>query len=679
MKKELTLTPDQLVSLVFLLTALALPLDAKGQSDNFDSGSLSAAWTRYYANSSLVSFTFPTVGLGKGLRMQVSPVPGNVPAVAGIMRTNVYSDFYVALDLVNWAVENQAAVVSARFTPGGTFGLDGGSGMIFNYDAAQAGDSSTSRKGGELQINTVSPPFNATTLAACEMTLEPGHSYRFVFKCVGTLYTGQLYDLEDLTTPLAMIQADDSTYSSGLSGFISYSRNGTAGSTDVTIDNYYAAATDPNLAAAPALMHSIPGTPIVESRVPPRRWQNFHNPTNGISFTARTYTTNAISSSATRLRLNGVDFSSQLKLSTNGTTITGSLPGSALKSNALYGAQIELTDVAGVLRSTNTFWFDTFSDVYLSTAPVKVIECEEYNYSNGLFQLDPIPVSGLPTNGNPQVNGNGLGYYDAIGMFASAGTEGVDFHSAQATYSSGWNEYRGNDAVMTGEGIRQEIEDTVNYPDAVPPWDPTVPISTYNRPNDNTRQKYSVSNLVEYLVIRTHAGDWLNYSRSFAATNYFCFLRAGSFSSIQTSLSRVTSDPTQTNQVTSPLGTFNIPNLIRKSEFTYIPLLDTNGLGAILSLSGTNTLRLTIGGAAGADDRVEVLNYLLFVPAQVTVQSAAALTGPFADDAAAVVNVGTRRITIPMVGASRFYRLSALVPLKINGGSVSGGLVNLQF
>ena len=29
--------------------------------------------------------------------------------------------------------------------------------------------------------------------------------------------------------------------------------------------------------------------------------------------------------------------------------------------------------------------------------PGETIECEDYNYSNGVFQLDPIPVSGMPT------------------------------------------------------------------------------------------------------------------------------------------------------------------------------------------------------------------------------------------------------------------------------------------
>jgi len=667
---------------------LAFPPNARAQSDNFDSGALSPAWTVYDANPALVSLTFPTVGTGKGLRIQVNPyAAAKLPAVAGIFQTNaVYSDFYLALDLVDWVVEDQAAVLSARFTPGGTFGLDGGQGIICNYDAAQAGDSPGNRHGGQFQINTIAPGFVATTLAACDMTLVPGGSYRLVFRGVGQLYTGQMYDLDDLTAPLATLQVTDpsSTFSSGISGFISYSRNSDVGSSDVTIDNYYAAATDPNLAAPPALMHPIPGTPIVETRVPAGRWQNFYNPASGISFVAKTYATNLIDSSATKLTLNGVDFSSQLTLSTNGTVLTGGLPGSALKSNTLYSAQISLADTTGLKTCVNTFWFDTFSDAYLASGPVKIIECEDYNYSNGLFQLDPIPVSGLPTNGLVQVNGDGVGYYDAGDLvWLTAGTEGVDFHTAQGTPSSGWDDYRPNDPVMTGQGIRQEIQDDP-HPDNTPPWLP--PTDSYDRPNDNTRQKYAAEGLVDYLVIRTHAGDWLNYTRSFtsSSSNYLAFLRVGSFASTTVTLGQVTSDPSQTNQSVSELGTFSVPDQIRKSNFTYVPLLDTNGVSPTLSLSGTNTFRLTMGGTAGdgSYDRVVALNYLMLVPVQttqVTVQSSPTVTGPYADDPTATVNVATRTITIPTAGPSRFYRLEAGVPVQISSVSVAGGTVTLKY
>src|SRR5207302_4822917 len=202
-----------------------------------------------------------------------------------------------------------------------------------------------------------------------------------------------------------------------------------------------------------------------------------------------------------------------------------------------------LTDTTGLKTSVNTFWFDTFTDAYLSGGLAKTIECEDYNYSNGVFQLDPIPVSGAPTNGNAQVNGEGVGYYDSNDLaWMTKGTEGVDFHTAQGTPNTGWDDYRPNDAVMTGEGIRQEIEDDP-HPDTLPPWDPST--NPYTRPNDHTRQKYAASNLVEYVVIRTHAADWLNYSRSFTSSscNYFAFLSVGSFSSSPATLSKVTSDP----------------------------------------------------------------------------------------------------------------------------------------
>lgn len=681
------------------LAAFALlvsaPTTAKAQSDNFDSGTLSPSWTVLAADPSLYNLSFPTVGTGKGLRVQASPYPGAVPGAAGLFQTNVYTDFYVALDLVNWALQDQSVVLFGRFTPGGSFGLDGGQGIICNYDVWQTADATENppagdRYGGEFQINTITPPFNAGTLASCEMTLVPGHSYRMILKSAGQVYTAQMYDWNDLTKPLATLQGTDTgaLFTSGQCGILSFSRAGTGANatTDATIDNYYAGASDPNLATPPALMHPIPGTPIVETRSPTNRWQNFYNPASGISFTAKTYTASVINSAATKLVLNGKDVSSQLTLSPNGTVVTGSLPGAVLKSNSLYSAQITLADTTGLLTSTNTFWFDTFSDAYLASAAVETIECEDYNYSNGVFQLDPIAVSGMVIYGPPfQANGDGVGYFDsATTAWETLGTSGVDYVTASGTSpNSGWDDYRPNDAVMTGEGIRQEIEDDV-HPDVsginpLNPWDSFV--NVYTRPNDNTRQKYAVSNLVEYLVIRTHAGDWLNYTRKFTSstTNYFVFLRAGSFYSTSNTLSMVTSDPTQPSQTTSVLGTFNVPNLIRKGNFQYIPLLDTNGVAPILSLSGTNTLRLTTDGTATVDDRVQVLNYLLLVPAQVGLQSSPVVAGPYTDEATATVNVNARTVSISAAGTPKFYRLEAAVPLTISGVSVAGGTVTIRY
>jgi len=184
-------------------------------------------------------------------------------------------------------------------------------------------------------------------------------------------------------------------------------------------------------------------------------------------------------------------------------------------------------------------------------------------------------------------------------------------------------------------------------------------------------------------VIGTHAGDWLNYTRAFASSlsNYFALLRVGSYYETTVTLSDVTSDPMQTNQTTSVLGTFNISDQIREANFSYVPLLNSNGLGSIVSFYGTNTLRLTMGGTPGdgSYDSVVVLNYLLLVPAQVTVQSSPVLAGPYVDDPTATVNVATRTITIPMAGSSRFFRLVAVVPVNIATISASSGTLTLTY
>src|SRR5205085_4108966 len=151
---------------------------------------------------------------------------------------------------------------------------------------------------------------------------------------------------------------------------------------------------------------------------------------------------NVINASATKLRLNGTDVSSQLSLSANGSNISGSLPASVLASNTLYSAEIVLSDMAGTASSTNTFWFDTFSDGFLLSSGVKTIEAEEYNYNGGAFQLDPIPVSGVDTN-LVQVNGGGVGYYDLTGI------AGIDFSNNNTAVDAHFSAFRTADLVRT--------------------------------------------------------------------------------------------------------------------------------------------------------------------------------------------------------------------------------------
>jgi hypothetical protein len=574
----------------------------QAQSDNFDAASLGSQWAKYQFFAQ--KYDSVPSGSGRALRIQANPVPGAAPAAAAITQTNVYTDFYVALDVVNWANSNQALVLLGQWTPGGADGLTGGTGMIFNYNPAQAGDNPGNRKGGQLQINSISPGFAAATKSVAEMTLEPGRSYRLVFQAVGTIYTGRIYDLSDLTTPIATIKTDDSTYSTGQCGFLSFSRNGTVGVTDVTIDNYVAAATDPNTAPAPAHVHPIAGTPIVVTRTPTARYANLHPAGSGISFQARTFTAGQINAAATKLFLNGTDASGSLApLPANASTVNFSTAAGTLKPNALYSAQIILEDTTGTLKSTNQFWFDTFTDAFLKTAPVLTVEAEDYNYDSGKYLTGVIPVSGIAVD-STQIGGGGVGYYSLIG------TPDIDFAKPGGYYSPLLAEYRADDRVQITQGsvLLPGRREGADIADMV-----TMAEEVY-RIHDTRRSQYAAVNLPEYQVRLTSPGDWMNYTRDFPAGSYNVYLRCGSYGATQVHLEEVTSNPTLGNQTTTRLGTFEISNHVMRLNYLYEPLM-SGGSPAVVTLSGTKTLRLAIGGEESRDARLISLDYLVLIPA----------------------------------------------------------------
>jgi hypothetical protein len=323
-------------------------------------------------------------------------------------------------------------------------------GYICNYDAIQDGTGSGDRRGGQFQINRIDNEA-ASTLATADVRLVPGKAYRMTLQGVGSRLTAKLYDLEDLTSPIVMLRAEDAQWTAGVPGLIAFSREGKTA--DASFDNFYAGVTDPNSDVAPATRHSIPETPQVVTRTPAARFANFHPAASGISFTAKTFSTNTIGPAATRLFLNGIDVSSSLApLPSSGDTATFSIASGALESNMVYAARIELWDTAKKLSSTNTFWFDTFSESYLAASPVKLIEAEDYNYVGGQFQLDPIPLSGRDTNGIA-VSATGVGYADQVGI------ADVDYHDVRTSTEGGWNDYRSEDFVGTIQGISRTSTD----------------------------------------------------------------------------------------------------------------------------------------------------------------------------------------------------------------------------
>jgi hypothetical protein len=239
-----------LALLIPLLTGslIADPTYAPVVIDNFNGGN-DKFWVHgnpVAAFGGTTTYSFPGGPPDKGYRLQCTSAP-SLPFPYGTARTfsyrpNVFSNFFVAVDLVTWDNSlDQALVILARgsglndsIAPGFPPGFGTSSGYVCNYDPNQFGAGSGF---GQFQINRVTGE-NPTTIAAANITLTPGRSYRMTFTGVGTTLTAALYDLADESTPLVTISADDATYTAGVTGLISYSRDNTV--TDVTYDNFEA-------------------------------------------------------------------------------------------------------------------------------------------------------------------------------------------------------------------------------------------------------------------------------------------------------------------------------------------------------------------------------------------------------------------------------------------------------
>lgn len=658
------------------------------QSDDFDDGN-DDGWVHINPVEMFggaTTYSFPDGPTGKGYRIRCATAAA-IPGAAGTgrsfnLRTNIYTDFFMAVDVLNWDDSlNQAIVLAARFSgeaevlnpcplpacPPGFGVMDG---YVANYDPKQFGASASSRLGGQFQINRILNENPAPTYCVANVVLTPGKSYRFTFRGVGPRLTAEIFDHEDLTAPIVSIETDQGTeFPSGKCGLIAFSRDRTTA--DMTYDNYFASEYDPLNPPAvppPATAASLAGTPQVVTRVPANRFTNFHPPASGVSFT----TTNiggAINTSSIKLYLNGTEATPLVITGpADGPTVTY---GGTLAANTVYEGRLELENSAGSRKTANVFWFDTFSDEFLDSPEVKVIEAEDFNYSNdfitgGLFLDDPM-LAGIDSNGQPV--GGAPTYYQAM---AADEVDFSDARNAPETDAGGrLNAYRSSAHTGTQQGDPDDIQD-LNHPALIPPF-----------PNDHQRAKYAALSMPEYQVTRTEAGEWLNYTRTFANAKYHVYLRVGSMDVNSYRLSAVVGDTTMQGQITYGHGTFNIPNTFRRSNYRYVPLTAA-GTRAVLGLGDVQTVRLTQGGLPGKNSRLMALNYLLFVPTTdpvssvVVLESASAVGGPYTN-AEAAIDQEFRTITVPQSGNARFYRLRSEVPYNITSIRVDGGIVTLNY
>jgi hypothetical protein len=216
---------------------------AFAQSDNFNDGN-DTGWQRYdpigTVAGPIATFSFPN----GGYRIQTTPSPAPStlgPGRAGALRTNVYTDFYVAVDVVDWnPALNQAFGVLARVREVGLGQTDG---YAFTWD----------KGGGDLDITRIvnenpssggggGVPVNGND----RVEFVSGRHYRLVFLGKGTQLTGRVYELPNDNTPVAEITGSDANFADGISGLVIYDNTSTGtGATDVTFDNYVAYPEEP--------------------------------------------------------------------------------------------------------------------------------------------------------------------------------------------------------------------------------------------------------------------------------------------------------------------------------------------------------------------------------------------------------------------------------------------------
>lgn len=232
-----------------------MPLATWAQSDDFADGN-GTGWTRYDPLGGLgapATYSFPSGGYR--IQAAVSPNPGVLgPGRAGSLREDVtYTDFQISYDLIDWNnTLDQAFGVMARVN-NATLGDTDGYAFTYSTD-------------GSINLSEIANE-SPSGLDSASITLNPANDYRFWFTGVGGSLTGVVYDLADLTTPLATVTASDATYASGVSGLLVFDNSATGtGATDATFDNYVALVPEPSTLGLLALASLVLGLGIRRAR-----------------------------------------------------------------------------------------------------------------------------------------------------------------------------------------------------------------------------------------------------------------------------------------------------------------------------------------------------------------------------------------------------------------------------
>jgi hypothetical protein len=203
--------------------------------DNFNDGN-DQGWTHYDPLAPFGAGGSFAVS-GGTYRIQAPPPPNPTvvgPGRAGSLRLDTnFADFFISVDVVDWVdTADQAFGIIARIRDAG-IGTTDGYGFIYvpvdrNFEIDRF----------DNEDNTAISPF-------VDLTLDPQRDYRFTFSGKGEEFTGEVFDLADLSTPLITVSAFDSTYADGVTGLLVADASSGGVFSDATFDNFHSTIPEP--------------------------------------------------------------------------------------------------------------------------------------------------------------------------------------------------------------------------------------------------------------------------------------------------------------------------------------------------------------------------------------------------------------------------------------------------
>ena len=273
---------------------------------------------------------------------------------------------------------------------------------------------------------------------------------------------------------------------------------------------------------------------------------------------------------------------------------------------------------------------------------------EDFNFDGGEFIDSPIVI--------PEFDEEGDLNWEDNSYQATEGYVDIDYFDNNADLDPASHRYRPNDGVVTTPAL------------------------------DLLREKFvdaggNEKGVVDFSIAEIEEGEWLNYTRTFPAGDYRVYLRQAQFTiaSATSTLELVTSATDEEEQTTEIIGTF----LGSDSGVQYRNVALTNDSGdqlITLNLAGETTLRLK-QSTTDTQDFYLKQNYLIFVKHEepaIELQFSNSVQGPYKTTTGAIIDEGSKTITITRKEAVQFYRLKG-ASFKITKIELADSKVNISY